>query len=386
MEYLYKNISRFKTKCHTATLLLMFTIVIASSTPALGASNSNEPLVKITKATLENINPPEKFIGHIEAIETVNIVARVDGYLEKVNFKEGSIVKKGSLLYVIEQAPYLARVASNKALVEQSKADLFKAKQKLNRLLSAQPESIPATDLDDAKAQKAYAEGLLKESQANLKLALIDLDYTTITAPITGRIGKTRYTEGNYVNTSSEALAVIHQLNPIRVVFSLGENKVHHLQNSIRDMKENNEENFINPEIYFSDGSKYNKNGLIDFIDNSVDPSTGTIAVWALFENQEYKLIPGEYVTIFLTLDKPDLKVLVPLEAVQMDNEGSFVFTVNKNNIVEERRIITGKQLEDKWIVKSGLKEGDVVVVQGIQKIRPGIKVKTSSIDVEENH
>ena len=386
MEYLYKNISRFKTKCHTATLLLMFTIVIASSNPALGASNSNEPLVKITKATLENINPPEKFIGHIEAIETVNIVARVDGYLEKVNFKEGSIVKKGSLLYVIEQAPYLARVASNKALVEQSKADLFKAKQKLNRLLSAQPESIPATDLDDAKAQKAYAEGLLKESQANLKLALIDLDYTTITAPITGRIGKTRYTEGNYVNTSSEALAVIHQLNPIRVVFSLGENKVHHLQNSIRDMKENNEENFINPEIYFSDGSKYNKNGLIDFIDNSVDPSTGTIAVWALFENQEYKLIPGEYVTIFLTLDKPDLKVLVPLEAVQMDNEGSFVFTVNKNNIVEERRIITGKQLEDKWIVKSGLKEGDVVVVQGIQKIRPGIKVKTSSIDVEENH
>ena len=386
MEYLYNNLSRFKTKCHTATLLLMFTIVIASSTPALGASNSNEPLVKITKATLENINPPEKFIGHIEAIETVNIVARVDGYLEKVNFKEGSIVKKGSLLYVIEQAPYLARVASNKALVEQSKADLFKAKQKLNRLLSAQPESIPATDLDDAKAQKAYAEGLLKESQANLKLALIDLDYTTITAPITGRIGKTRYTEGNYVNTSSEALAVIHQLNPIRVVFSLGENKVHHLQNSIRDMKENNEENFINPEIYFSDGSKYNKNGLIDFIDNSVDPSTGTIAVWALFENQEYKLIPGEYVTIFLTLDKPDLKVLVPLEAVQMDNEGSFVFTVNKNNIVEERRIITGKQLEDKWIVKSGLKEGDVVVVQGIQKIRPGIKVKTSSIDVEENH
>ena len=386
MEYLYKNISRFKTKCHTATLLLMFTIVIASSTPALGASNSNEPLVKITKATLENINPPEKFIGHIEAIETVNIVARVDGYLEKVNFKEGSIVKKGSLLYVIEQAPYLARVASNKALVEQSKADLFKAKQKLNRLLSAQPESIPATDLDDAKAQKAYAEGLLKESQANLKLALIDLDYSTITTPITGRIGKTRYTEGNYVNTSSEALAVIHQLNPIRVVFSLGENKVHHLQNSIRDMKENNEENFINPEIYFSDGSKYNKNGLIDFIDNSVDPSTGTIAVWALFENQEYKLIPGEYVTIFLTLDKPDLKVLVPLEAVQMDNEGSFVFTVNKNNIVEERRIITGKQLEDKWIVKSGLKEGDVVVVQGIQKIRPGIKVKTSSIDVEENH
>jgi membrane fusion protein (multidrug efflux system) len=295
-------------------------------------------------------------------------------------------VKKGSLLYVIEQAPYLARVASNQAQVEQAKADLFKAEQKLNRLLSAQPESIPATDLDDAKAQKDYAEGLLKESQANLKLALIDLDYTTITAPITGRIGKTRYTEGNYVNTSSDALAVIHQLNPIRVVFSLGENKVHHLQNSLRDMKENNKVNFINPEIYFSDGSKYNKNGLIDFIDNSVDPSTGTIAVWAIFENQEYKLIPGEYVTIYLTLDKPDLKVLVPLEAVQMDNEGSFVFTVNKNNIVEERRIITGKQLEDKWIVKSGLKESECVIVQGIQKIRPGIKVKTSSIDVEENH
>jgi len=199
--------------------------VIISSHPATAASNSNEPLVKITKATLENINPPEKFIGHIEAIETVSIVARVAGYLEKVNFKEGSIVKKNSLLYVIEQAPYLARVASNQGLVEQAKADLFKANQKLNRLLTAQPESVPATDLDDAKAQKDYAEGLLKEAQANLKLSLIDLDYTTITAPINGRIGKTRYTEGNYVNTSSEPLAVIHQLNPIRVVFSLGEIK-----------------------------------------------------------------------------------------------------------------------------------------------------------------
>lgn len=386
MDYFYNNISRYKTKYLTARLLLLFIIVIISSHPATAASNSNEPLVKITKATLENINPPEKFIGHIEAIETVSIVARVAGYLEKVNFKEGSIVKKNSLLYIIEQAPYLARVTSNQGLVEQAKADLFKANQKLNRLLTAQPESVPATDLDDAKAQKDYAEGLLKEAQANLKLSLIDLDYTTITAPINGRIGKTRYTEGNYVNASSEPLAVIHQLNPIRVVFSLGENKVHHLQNYLRDIKENNEENFINPEIYFSDGSKYTEKGLIDFIDNSVDPSTGTIAVWVLFENQEHKLIPGEYVTIFLTLDKPDLKVLIPLEAVQMDNKGSFVFTVNKESIVEERRITTGKQLEDKWIVKNGLKEGDIVVVQGIQKIRPGIKVKTSSLDVEENH
>jgi len=118
MDYFYNNISRYKTKCLTARLLLLFIIVIISSHPATAASTSNEPIVKITKATLENINPPEKFIGHIEAIETVSIVARVAGYLEKVNFKEGSIVKKNSLLYVIEQAPYLAKVASNQALVE----------------------------------------------------------------------------------------------------------------------------------------------------------------------------------------------------------------------------------------------------------------------------
>lgn len=368
-------------------IISLFIIFLATfSSAAFAASNAEQPLVKTATITSENINPPEKFIGHVESIETVEIIARVAGYLEKVNFVEGSIVQKGDLLYIIEQPPYRAKVLANQGLVEQAKANLFQAKQKLNRLLTAQPESVPATDIDDAKANKNYAEGVLKEAKANLELAQIDLDYTTITAPITGRIGKTSYTKGNFVNPNSKPLASIYQLDPIRVVFSVGENKAHILQKALKDKKTNNKEDYLRPEIYFSHGSKYNMKGSIEFIDNKVHPQTGTIAVWLLYENPEYQLIPGEYVTVYLALAPPELKILVPGEAIQLDNKGSFVFVVNKESIVEERRIETGKQIEDKWVVKTGLGEGDLVIVQGIQKVRPGMKVQTSTIDVEGNN
>jgi len=142
----------------------------------------------------------------------------------------------------------------SKDLVEQAKADLFKANQKLNRLLTAQPESVPATDLDDAKAQKQYAAGVLQEAQANLKLALIDLDYTTIYAPITGRIGKTTYTRGNLVGPNSEPLAEIMQIDPIRVVFSVSENNVSLIKQVLSEQKGNASNNNLAPEITFPNG------------------------------------------------------------------------------------------------------------------------------------
>jgi membrane fusion protein (multidrug efflux system) len=249
------------------TICFIISLAVFNSI-AFAASNTAEPLVKTVTVTLDNVNPPEKFIGHVEAIESVKLIARVTGYLEKVNFKEGSIVKKGSLLYVIEQPPYLAKVSANKALVKQAKADLFKANQKLNRLLSAQPESVPATDLDDAKAQKDYTEGVLNENQANLKLSLIDFDYTTITAPLTGRIGKTMYTEGNFVGPTSEPLAEIVQMDPIRVVFSVSENNIDFIEKSLADAEKSKTQSIISPEITFPDGIKYDLKGSIDFVDN----------------------------------------------------------------------------------------------------------------------
>ena len=365
------------------SILFSIALLLTIKTLSFAESTAPIPLVKTSKVKLENINPPDKYIGHIEAIESVKIIARVTGYLEKTNFKEGSIVKENQLLYVIEQPPYLARVSANRGLVEQAKADVFRANQKLSRLLAAQPESVPATDLDDAKAQKQYAAGVLQEAQANLKLALIDLDYTTIHAPITGRIGKTTYTKGNLVGPNSEALAEIMQMDPIRVVFSVTENNVPLIEKILSEQRENESKNNLAPEIRFPNGTKYHLRGKIDFIDNKVDPQTGTIAIWVEFKNPDGELIPGEYVTVLLTISEENLKITVPQVAVQIDNKGYFVFIVNKDNIVEERRIETDKMLGDKWVLTGGLKEGDTVIVQGIQKVKPGMKVNITTEDVE---
>lgn len=364
------------------TICFIISLAVFNSI-AFAASNTAEPLVKTVTVTLDNVNPPEKFIGHVEAIESVKLIARVTGYLEKVNFKEGSIVKKGSLLYVIEQPPYLAKVSANKALVKQAKADLFKANQKLNRLLSAQPESVPATDLDDAKAQKDYTEGVLNENQANLKLSLIDFDYTTITAPLTGRIGKTMYTEGNFVGPTSEPLAEIVQMDPIRVVFSVSENNIDFIEKSLADAEKSKTQSIISPEITFPDGIKYDLKGSIDFVDNKVDPQTGTIAIWSEFRNPEGRLIPGEYVTVYLALTSPKLMPVVPQVAVMQDNEGQFVYIVNKESKVETRRIEAGSIVGDKLAVKTGLNKGDIIIIEGIQKVKPGLKVKATPEDVE---
>jgi membrane fusion protein (multidrug efflux system) len=348
---------------------------------------TSKPLVGVYKVETHDVNPPEIEVGHVEAIESVNIMARVEGYLEKVNFKEGDFIKKGQFLYVIEQPPYKARLDAAKAEVEQAEADLFKAKTKLKRLKSAQPESVPQTDIDDALAAKDLAVGRLDQAKANLDTAKINYNYTTIYAPITGRIGKTTYTKGNLVGPTSKPLAEIVQMDPIRVVFSLSENDIAIIQNAMKDMKAEGSERILSLTIRFSDGTEYPYNGAIDFIDNKVDPRTGTIAIWARFKNPEYLLIPGEYVKVFIKLSQPKLMPLVPQRAVQLDNKGSFVFIVNKENKVEIRRIETGKAISDKWIVKKGLNEGDRVIVEGIQKVTEGLIVRVlADKDVEHDN
>jgi membrane fusion protein (multidrug efflux system) len=359
-------------------------LVIVCLNVNLGLADvQSAPMVKVAKVKVENVNQPEKFIGHVESIERVEIIARVAGYLEKVNFNEGSFIKAGKLLYIIEQPPYIAKVSANEGLVKQAKADVFKANQKLTRLLTAQPESVPATDLDDARAQKNYAEGVLREAEANLKLSKIDLGYTTIIAPITGRIGKTTYTKGNFVGPSSKPLAEIVQMDPIRVVFSVSENNIVMIEKSLKGTKDNRGKYTLSPEIEFPNGLKYSLKGKIEFIDNKVDPQTGTIAIWANFRNPDGYLIPGEYVTVFLPMSEPKLMPIIPQVAVMQDSKGDFVYVLNSENKVEERRIKTDAIIGDKLAVKSGLKEGDIIIIEGIQKVHPGIKVNASSVDVE---
>jgi membrane fusion protein (multidrug efflux system) len=364
-----------------AVLSVLFIYLMMVTSTGLAAPENKErqippPLVKVVEVSLENAKSPEKYVGHVEAIVSIHLRARVEGYLETVNFQEGSFVQEGKLLYMIEQHPYKARVDSAKAKVIQAEADLFKAENFLRRLRSAQPESVSQTDLDDAKAARDSARGKLQEAKANLKLAEIDLDYTTIEAPMAGRIGKSFYKKGDLVTPSSGPLSEIVSIDPIRVLFSVSEKHLCIIQNAFSDAKNHAGHRKLSVNITFPDNFEYPQNGRIEFIDNKMDPDTGTIAVWALFDNPDGRLVPGEYVKVFVQSAEPDMQPAIPQVAVQRDRQGAFVFVVNSNNEVEKRRIQTGELIGDQYIVKSGLIKGETVIVQGIQKVSPGMTVK----------
>lgn len=373
-------------------VFLSILLICSMMLPAAGLaapSNKGEkappPLVEVETVTLKDTNQPKKYIGHVEAIVSVDLQARVEGYLQKVNFQEGAFVEEGQLLYVIEQPPYNSRVASARARVTQAKANLFKTETRLRRLRSAHPESVPQTDLDDAKAARNLAQGQLEEALANLDLAQIDLDYTTIEAPMDGRIGKSFYKKGDLVSSASGPLAEIVSVDPIRVVFSVSEKQIDIIQKAFIDARTEKNKDVLKVRLKFPDRTEYAQDGRIAFIDNKMDPSTGTIAVWARFDNPNGRLVPGEYVNVFVRSAEPDMKFAIPRRAVQADRKGDFVYVVDDTNTVKKRWIHTGPVLENRFVVKSGLDEGERIIIQGLQKVQPDMKVQTRSTEDKED-
>ncbi len=343
------------------------------------------PMVDVDEITLEDANKPEKYIGHVEAIESVNLRAQVQGYLDRLNFKEGSHVREGQLLYVIDQSPYKARVDSAQAKVTQAEANLFKARTRLKRLRSAPEESVSQMDIDDAIAARDLAQGQLEEARANLELARIDLNYSTIEAPIEGRIGKSFYKKGALVGPAAGSLAEIVQMDPIRVIFSVPESQISSIQDTSSGKMSQTSGQALKVRIQPPGQESFSREGTVEFIDNKVDSKIGSIAVWARFKNPRGKLVPGEYVNVFMRSAKSDMHPAVPQVAVQRDQKGAFVFVLGTANQVEKRRIKTGQTIKDKYIVKSGLDKGEKVIVQGIQKVSPGMNVKISPAEKEDN-
>jgi RND family efflux transporter MFP subunit len=360
--------------------LLMAPVTSLASPPDSGSAPV--PLVAVEPVIVKDINPPEDYVGHVESIQAVDLRARVEGFLEKINFKEGDIVRSGNLLYVIEQAPYQTEVDVSKAGVAEAEAELVRANQHLERLQTALPESIPAMDMDEAIATQLRAKAQIAQAKALLARSELDITYTMIHAPISGRIGRTTYTKGNLVGPISVPLARIVQVDPIRVIFSISENDLTIIQSAMDHTAVNLRESpALVTRLRLSDGTLFDVDGQIDFIDNEVDSTTGTIAVRAEFANPVGRLIPGQYVNVLLTMTEPNLLPVVSQAAVQQDHEGSYVFTVDKDNQVVMRRVETGPVIDDIWAIETGLNEGDLVIVQGIQKVQPGMSVKTTTND-----
>ncbi len=366
------------------SLLVMLVLPSGVTGAGPGPGAAPPPLVTVARVTEQDVNPPAEYVGHAEAIQSVDLRARVEGFLEKVNFREGSDVQAGELLYVIEQAPYRARVDAAKAQVAQDEATLNKARQYLQRARTVRSGGVSATDLDNAAAEELRASAQLEQAKANLQIAQINLGYTSITAPISGRIGRTAFTRGNLVNPGSGTLARIVQIDPIRVVFSISENDLVAIKAALKDTAKDKKHPGLSPRIKLPDGQIQKTVGRVDFVDNAVDASTGTIVVRAVFENPDDTLLPGQYVTVLVARSEPNAMMVVPQSAVLEDHDGPYVLVVDDQNRVSVRRVKTGPVVGVNWAVESGLALNEKVIVEGVQKVRPGQEVKTVAAEEQQ--
>lgn len=367
-------------------LMLLFTLlavlipsVEATAAPAKKAGPP--PLVTVVAVVEQNINPPKEYVGHVEAIQVVDLQARIGGFLEQVNFKEGSEVHAGDSLYVIEQAPYKAKVAAAKARVTKAQATFARAGNYLKRIQTVRAGGVSAADIESAEAAELEAGAELQETQSALTLAELDFGYTRILAPISGRIGATALTVGNLCGPTSGPLARIVQINPIRIQYSVSENDLSAIKMALADSSSGQEKDSLRLQVKLPKGEILDLFGEIDFVDNMVDASTGTISVRLVFDNSDGLLIPGQYVTVLVSLKQAQLIPVIPQSAVLEDRDGRYVLIVNAQKQVEQRRINTGLVSGTLWTVESGLNIGEMVIVQGIQKVRPGQTVKTLTED-----
>jgi RND family efflux transporter MFP subunit len=378
LSFLYLLHSKARTAATLFALLLTSACPwgVAAAPPGAGGG---PPLVTVAPVTERDVNPPAEYVGHVEAIQAVDLRARVEGFLEQVLFIEGDDVRAGDLLYVIEQAPYRAKVDADRARLAQAEANLTRAGQRLKRLRDARPESVRATDMDNAVADELQAKAQIEEVKAALARSELDLGYTQIKAPIGGRIGLTAYTLGNLVNPASGPLARIVQLNPIRVVYSISENDLTAIQAALYDAGKGEQGRLLKPALRFAGGEILEGIGKVSFVDNQIDPTTGTIAVRAVFANADGRLIPGLYVTVLVMASAPKVMPVVPQAAVLVNQEGRFVLVVDDESRASARPIAIGPAAGTMWAVESGLRAGDRIIVEGIQKVQPGqtVQVKT---------
>jgi membrane fusion protein (multidrug efflux system) len=343
----------------------------------LAAAAQAQPAAPVPVSTVsvekKPISRSMDFVARVEAVENVEIRARVKGYLEAVHFTEGATVKVGDPLYTIEKGEFKSDVTQAEGSVNRSQASLTLAtvqRQRAQELLDKKVGTVVARD--QAVAAELNAKGALLAAQAALDSAKLNLSYTDITSPITGRIGRTTVTKGNVVGPDSGPLATIVSLDPIYVTFPVSQR-----QFQIAERRGNTDTSKIRVRVRLTDGTMYDQAGKIDFIDIKVNRSTDSVIVRAVMPNPKGTLVDGQLVRAVLETALPEERVLVPQASLLADQSGPYVMVVEDGRAAMRRVAILSASGTD-TILESGLSGGEQLIVEGVQRVRPGMPVVAS--------
>jgi membrane fusion protein, multidrug efflux system len=369
--------------CLTAVLLLAVQSRQAMAQPAAGAP----PAVGIVRAERQQITETDEFIGRIQAVNRVALVARVTGFLEKRFFDEGAEVKKGDSLYEIEKPPFQAAVDAARSTVEQMEAQYRNAQLTLQRAQTLL--NTPAgqqSNVDAALASERALAAQISGAQAQLETAQINLGYTEIRAPIDGKISSTSVTEGNVVSPTSGTLATIVSQDPMYALFSISLRAALDLR---ARYAAKGGYNAVVIKLRLPDGRIYGQEGKLDYGSPTVAENTDTLVVRGVIPNPVFpgmtagqpgsrELVDGEFVTVLLEGVQPITVLAIPRAAVLSDQQGDYVYVVDAQNKAQVRRIQQGQSTPTVAVISSGLKEGELVVSEGVQRVRPGEAVSPS--------
>jgi membrane fusion protein (multidrug efflux system) len=365
-----------------AALLIAPLLSGCDEAPQQPAATQAPPVaVTVVKAETRDLRPSVNFSGRVTALQKVDLRARIEGFLDTQNFTEGASVKTGDLLFVIEKAPYEAKVASAEGAVTTAKARLDRTEIELKRQTTLVSKDAAAqTKLDDARTARDEARGSLDKLEAELRQAKLQLSYTEIRAPIDGRIGRSLLTVGSFVSPSSGTLATIVAQDPIGVTFPVSQRDVQKVREQAQPGA-----SMEDVAVYLQLGKdkRYAETGKVNFVDVQVNTGTDTVDLRAIFPNPQGVLVDGQLVTVVLEAAKANPTLVVPVDAIQVDQSGTFVLIVNSGNKIEVRPVTVGSQSGTGVAIAKGLSEGDRVVVEGVQKVRPGQTVEATEIKPE---
>jgi membrane fusion protein (multidrug efflux system) len=341
--------------------------------------SSSIPEVRVVQVQTKSMPLTHEHVGRLAATRTAKVRARVAGILLKRTYSEGTDVTAGQTLFQIDPAPLQAQLHAQEATLVKAQADAANAALTAKRYRElAAKNLLSSQDLDSALANERTTAAAVRVAEANLEKARLDLSYATVKAPIDGRAGRALVTEGALVGQDEATqLTTIEQIDPIYVNFSLSVSQLQELRSAgaqVENLTDNSRHTPV--EVMLADGTAYTHGGSLDFSDAAVDPTTGTVSLRAVLPNSDHLLLPGMFVNLRLTLGRLENAMLLPQATLGRDTQGAYVLVVNSEGKVEQRRVVTQGMTTSHWIVTGALKAGDQVIVEGLQKVKPGGQAK----------